>query len=78
MPFYFFTWSDEIIDHLAENDVTPTEFEEIVSHPESEGIRVERPISVVCRGRFGLTGGVRQRGITLQLSKDGHLFPARS
>jgi hypothetical protein len=38
MPFYFFTWSDEIIDHLAENDVTPIDFEEIVSHPESEGI----------------------------------------
>lgn len=38
MPFYFFTWSDEIIDYLAENDVTPTEFEEIVSQPEREGI----------------------------------------
>lgn len=38
MPFYFFIWTPEIIEHLAEHDVTPDEFEEVVSHPEVEGI----------------------------------------
>ena len=37
MPFYFFTWTPDIVDHLAEHDVTPEEFEEIVSRPEDEG-----------------------------------------
>ena len=36
MPFYFFTWTPDIVDHLAEHDVTPEEFEEIVSRPEDE------------------------------------------
>ena len=36
MPYYFFLWTPEIIDHLAEHDVTPEEFEEIVSDPDSE------------------------------------------
>ena len=36
MPFYFFTWTPDIVDHLAEHDVSPEEFEEIVSHPEEE------------------------------------------
>jgi hypothetical protein len=30
-----FHWSDEIIEHLAEHDVTPEEFEEVVNFPES-------------------------------------------
>lgn len=38
MPFYFFAWTPEIVDHLAEHDVTPEEFEEIVSNPECEDV----------------------------------------
>jgi hypothetical protein len=34
MPYFFFTWTPEIIEHLAEHDVTPEEFEEVVSNPE--------------------------------------------
>lgn len=30
MPVYFFHWSDEIVEHLADNDVSPDEFEEVV------------------------------------------------
>jgi hypothetical protein len=37
MPYYFFIWTPEIVEHLAEHRVTPEEFEEIVSHPEYEG-----------------------------------------
>jgi hypothetical protein len=32
MPYYFFIWTPEIIDHLAEHQVTPDEFEDIVSN----------------------------------------------
>ena len=36
MPYYFFIWTPEIIEHLAEHDVTPEEFESIVSSPVDE------------------------------------------
>jgi hypothetical protein len=36
MPLYFFIWTPETIHHLAEHDVTPEEFEEIVKDPEYE------------------------------------------
>ena len=38
MPYYFFIWTPEIIDHLAEHDVTPEEFEEVVSDPDYEDV----------------------------------------
>lgn len=36
MPFYFFHWTAEIIEHLADNDVTPEEFEAVVLDERSE------------------------------------------
>jgi hypothetical protein len=36
MPYYFFLWTPEIVEHLAEHEVTPEEFEEVVSDPDSE------------------------------------------
>ena len=38
MPYYFFVWTPEIIVHLAEHEVTPEEFEEVVSDPDYEDI----------------------------------------
>ncbi len=38
MPYYFFVWTPEIIEHLAEHDVSPEEFEEVVGHPEFEDV----------------------------------------
>ncbi len=38
MPFYSFIWTPEIIDHLAEHDVSQEDFETIVSNPESEDV----------------------------------------
>jgi hypothetical protein len=35
MPYYFFIWNELIEEHLAANDVTPTEFETVVCDPES-------------------------------------------
>lgn len=34
MPYYFFQWTDEIIEHLAEHDITPEDFEHVVSNPD--------------------------------------------
>jgi hypothetical protein len=38
MPYYFFVWTRDILEHLAEHDVTPDEFEEVVSNPDYEDI----------------------------------------
>jgi len=35
MPVYFFHWTAEIVDHLAQNDVTPEEFEAVVQDSRS-------------------------------------------
>lgn len=35
MPYYQFFWTAEIVAHLAENNVTPEEFEDVVSAPAS-------------------------------------------
>jgi hypothetical protein len=38
MPYYFFLWAPEIIDHLAEHGVAPEEFEEVVRNPDHEDV----------------------------------------
>ena len=38
MPYYEFLWNDEIVEHLAEHDLTPEDFEEVVGDPEAVGI----------------------------------------
>ena len=38
MPYYFFIWTEEIVEHLAEHDVTPEEFEEVVCDAEYEDV----------------------------------------
>lgn len=38
MPFYFFIWTQEIIEHLAEHDVSPDDVEGIVSNPDYEDV----------------------------------------
>ena len=35
MAFFFFLWTEERIAHLALNDVTPDEFEYVVSFPDA-------------------------------------------
>jgi uncharacterized DUF497 family protein len=37
MPYFTFFWNDHIEAHLADNDVTPEEFEEVVSSPDRIG-----------------------------------------
>jgi hypothetical protein len=38
MPLYFYVWTPEIIEHLAEHEVSPEEFEHIVSNPDYQAI----------------------------------------
>ncbi|MDC0937271.1 hypothetical protein OAS39_13380 [Pirellulales bacterium] len=38
MPFYFFIWTSEIVEHFAEHDVLPDEFEDVVSNPDYEDV----------------------------------------
>ena len=38
MPHYFFIWTPEILAHLTEHEVTPEEFEEVVSNPDVEDV----------------------------------------
>ncbi len=35
MPYYFFVWTDENTQHLAEHAVTRDEFEQVVGDPET-------------------------------------------
>ena len=37
VPYYEFLWTDEIIEHIAEHDVAPEDFEQVVSLPEDVG-----------------------------------------
>ncbi len=34
MPYFFFQWTDEIIEHLAEHGITPEDFEKVVCSPD--------------------------------------------
>jgi hypothetical protein len=38
MAFFNFLWTDEIVEHVAEHDVTQADFEFIVSNPIRRGI----------------------------------------
>jgi hypothetical protein len=33
MPYYYFMWTDEIVEHLAEHGLTPEDFERVVCNP---------------------------------------------
>lgn len=32
MPYYDFIWTDEIIEHIAQHDITADDFQEVVCH----------------------------------------------
>ncbi len=33
MPYYEFIWTEEAIEHLDEHEISPEDFEDVVSHP---------------------------------------------
>lgn len=51
MPYYFFQWTDEIIEHLAEHDLTCEDFERVVCSPE----KVRKSRSSGLPAAFGYT-----------------------
>jgi hypothetical protein len=51
MPYCFFFWTDEIIEHLAEHGVTQEDFERVVSRPDD----VRRSRSSELPAAFGYT-----------------------
>lgn len=36
-PYYDCLWTEEIINHLAEHDISPDDFEQVVMQPERTG-----------------------------------------
>jgi hypothetical protein len=36
VPWFLFQWSDDIIEHLAEHEITPEDFEFVVCNPTSQ------------------------------------------
>ena len=38
VPAYDFLWTDEIVEHLAEQGVSQDDFEHVVCNPSSEGL----------------------------------------
>jgi hypothetical protein len=51
MPFYFYLWTEEIIAHIAEHDITPEDFERVVGRP----MRVDSSHSSGSPAAFGYT-----------------------
>jgi hypothetical protein len=37
MAYYFYAWTDDIIEHLAEHDLTPTDFEHVLNNSIEKG-----------------------------------------
>ena len=37
MPYFDFVWTEEIMAHLAEHDISPDDFEQVVISPERVG-----------------------------------------
>ncbi|MGI8980900.1 MAG: hypothetical protein ACR2FY_16860 [Pirellulaceae bacterium] len=37
MPWYAYVWPDEIIEHLAEHDITPEDFEYVLANSQEVG-----------------------------------------
>jgi hypothetical protein len=38
MPLYFYVWTDEIIEHLAEHELSPEDFEYVLANPMEKGV----------------------------------------
>lgn len=56
MPIYVFHWTEEIVQHLAQHDVLPEEFEEVIRDPFSNWTTSR---STGRPARIGVTGDGR-------------------
>jgi len=71
MPLYFFVWTAEIIDHLAQHGVTTDEFEEVFAYPDYEDISrsTGNPLA------FGCTSTGRYLCCVFKRFEDGVIAP---
>ena len=55
MPYFFFQWTDEIIEHLAEHGITQEDFETVVCKP----LKVRKSRTSGLPAAFGYTDNGR-------------------
>ena len=67
MPYHEFVWTDEIVEYLAEHDISPEQFEDIVTDP--DGIDRSRSTGAMCS--FGETDDGRHVICLYDLEADG-------
>ena len=72
MPFYFIIWDDVNERHVAEHGVTPEEFEEVVTDPDS----VEESRSSGRTIAFGQTSTGKRLACLYELLDDATIYPA--
>ncbi len=71
MPYYFFIWTDENIEHLAEHGVTQGEFEAVVCNPESTSTSHSSGLPIA----FGFTADGRELACIYELIDKNEIFP---
>lgn len=71
MPWYSFVWTDQIIEHLAEHDITPEDFENVVTDP----IDYDRSRSSGRRAVWGYTLDGRLAFATYELIDEMTVVP---
>jgi hypothetical protein len=71
VPFYFFVWTEGTLAHLAEHNIAPGEFEQIVCDPLSEDVSQSsgRPVA------FGYTDDGRSVMCVYELIDDDTVLP---
>lgn len=68
MPWYQYFWTEEAIEHLAEHDISPDDFEFVLEHPTSKTVLSDssgRPLV------FGFTTDGRYVAAVFELLPDG-------
>jgi hypothetical protein len=68
MPWYQYVWTDDAIEHLAEHDIAPEDFEFVLEHPVSKATISDssgRPMV------FGFTSDGRYVAAVFELLSDG-------
>lgn len=71
MPYFDFVWTEEIITHLVEHDISREEFEEVVSKPSR--VSVSRSSGRPCC--WGQTAGGRQLFCVYEFLDDLTIIP---
>lgn len=71
MPFYFFLWPDQNIQHLVDHAITPEEFEEVVCDPD----RIARSRTSGLPIALGRTSSGRELVCVYKVLDDGTIYP---